>query len=296
MEELLTRRNVRRHLQHKWKKIRHAMNLQNDIDSQGSSNVIIEHISRKKKTQLIISVRDNLYSLKRLIKFRYIVKSECVTDINRRTLIYLKNLHNPNAIEKATDAINHYYFHILNNPSHQSDDSNTASLHNIDHLKCVNNLLCQLILLSDFINRFIEGYYKSLYEKLSELKWDEHDDPNFLCCLIILGDFKRGELCFSQLQIIIPLRLGQLMAFSSCFLLYGNLPITSGIQHSVVYFVHSTFFHNLHDFSSVYSDFKNRIEQDVNGSIVPTILRQDLNNTNRLNCIIKLDKPKANQI
>ena len=176
--------------------------------------------------------------------------------------------------------------------------------------------------LSNSINRFIESYYKSLYEKLSELKWgvfsprpfgifpmiainfntrsdfhcDEHDDPNSLCCLVALGDFEGGELCFPQLQIVIPLRSGQLVAFSSRFLLHGNLPITSGIRHSVVYFVHSTFFHNLRDFSSVYSDLENGIERDVNGSIVPTIPRQDLNNANGLNRIIKLDKPKANQV
>ena len=123
MEEPLTRRDVRRHLRHKWKKIRHAMNLRNDIDSQGSSNVITERISRKKKTQLIISARD-----------RYIVKSECVTDINGRTLIHLENLNNPNAIEKATDAINHYYFHTLNNPSHRSDEFWSNFIEHFGHI------------------------------------------------------------------------------------------------------------------------------------------------------------------
>ena len=118
------------------------------------------------------------------------------------------------------------------------------------------------------MNRFLQDNYKNMYEKLSELKWgpfvpksfgifpmiainfntisdyhwDEHDEPNSLCCLVALGDFNGGQLCFSQLQIVIPLRPGQIVAFSSCFLMHGNFPVTQGIRHSIVYFVHKYFF------------------------------------------------------
>ncbi|CAG8641804.1 8020_t:CDS:2 [Paraglomus brasilianum] len=134
------------------------------------------------------------------------------------------------------------------------------------------------------------------FNTISDYHWDEHDDPNSLCCLVALGDFDGGELCFPQLQIVIPLRPGQVVAFSSRLLLHGNFPVTRGIRHSVVYFVHSMFFHHLRNFTEIYKDRKDGIERDVNGSAVPTVSHQDLNNANGLNRIINLDRPKANQI
>ena len=60
--------------------------------------------------------------------------------------------------------------------------------------------------------------------------------------MVALGDFKGGVLCFSQLQIVIKLKPGQVVAFPLCLLLHGNLPITKGIKFSIVYFVHRSFF------------------------------------------------------
>ena len=102
------------------------------------------------------------------------------------------------------------------------------------------------------MNRFLQDNYKNMYEKLSELKWgpfapksfgifpmiainfntisdyhwDEHDELNSLCCLVALGDFDGGQLCFPQLQIVIPLRPGQIVAFSFRFLMHKNFPVT----------------------------------------------------------------------
>ena len=72
-DEPLTRREVRQHLRRIWKKLKHAMELRNNIESQDASttlssvnflNKITEHISRKTKSQLIISARKNFYSEK----------------------------------------------------------------------------------------------------------------------------------------------------------------------------------------------------------------------------------------
>ena len=69
---------------------------------------------------------------------------------------------------KATNAVNNYYYHILEHPSHQNNEfwenfiehfgtytlynvlpytsSNIASSHNMEHQQaCANNLLCDLI-------------------------------------------------------------------------------------------------------------------------------------------------------
>jgi len=112
------------------------------------------------------------------------------------------------------------------------------------------------VLLSNCINSFFRENYHGLYKKLSGLNWgpfalrafgifpmiainfntisnyhwDEHDEPNSLCCLVALGDFEGGELCFPQLQIVMPLKLGQVVVFSSRLLLHGNLQVTRGFD------------------------------------------------------------------
>ncbi|KAG9287336.1 hypothetical protein G9A89_000796, partial [Geosiphon pyriformis] len=89
--------------------------------------------------------------------------------------------------------------------------------------------------------------------------------------------------------------LGQIVAFSSRLLLHGNFPVTKGIRHSIVYFVHASFFHNLRDFSSVYNDLKDGVERDARGTLVSMISQQDLNDVRDLNNRITLSQPKKSQ-
>jgi hypothetical protein len=117
------------------------------------------------------------------------------------------------------------------------------------------------------------------YNVISDFHWDEHDDPNSLCCLVALGDFERGEVLFPQLQIVVQLKPGQILVFASRLLLHGNLSFTRGIRHSIVYFVHSGFFHHLRDFTKIYDDSNDLIERDARGQVVSSIARQDLNVT-----------------
>ena len=80
-------------------------------------------------------------------------------------------------------------------------------------------------------------------------------------------------------------------------MLHGNLPITRGFRFSIVSFIHSTFFHYLHDFTKVYKDHKNKIDRDSHGVVVlTTIPQQDLNDAQNLNKRIRLKKLKAEQI
>jgi hypothetical protein len=218
--------------------------------------------------------------------------------------------------------IEHFGVFTLNNLLPYTS-SNTASSHNVEHLECVNKLLYNLVPLSNSVNQFLEKYYLSLYEKLSKLKWgpfaprpfgvfpmiainyntisdyhwDKHDDPNSLCCLVVLGDFEGGELCFPQLKIIIPLRPGQILLFPSRLLLHGNFVVTKGIRHSVVYFVHSSFSHHQRNFSSVYDDFESGIERNSKGDVIPTPNKQqNFNDAYGLNHQIQLSKPTASQL
>jgi hypothetical protein len=156
--------------------------------------------------------------------------------------------------------------------------ANTASSHNLNHRPCVDNLLNSLVPLSNYVNKFIQDYYGNMYSKLRNLSWgpfapkpfgifpmiainfntlsnyhwDKLDAPNCLCCLIPLGDFQGGELYFPQLHTLIPLQPGKVVAFSSHYLLHGNLPLIRGvnnIRHSIVYFVHNIFFHKEDNFN-----------------------------------------------
>jgi hypothetical protein len=97
----------------------------------------------------------------------------------------------------------------------------------------------------------------------------------------------------------VSLQPGQVVVFSSRLLLHGNFPVLKGIRYSIVYFIHSGFFHHLRDFSSVREDFKNNIERDSCGNIVLKIPRQDLNNANEAanpNTQISLNTPRLEQI
>jgi len=121
--------------------------------------------------------------------------------------------------------------------------------------------------------------------------WDAYTYPSSFLLIC-----KGGELCFPQLQIIVPLRPGQVVAFSSRLLLHGNFPVTRKIRYRIVYFVHSMFFHHLRNFTEIYKDRKDGIERYVNGLVVPIIPQQDLNDAHGLNRQVRLNKPKANQI
>ncbi|CAG8830708.1 6813_t:CDS:2, partial [Racocetra persica] len=236
-----------------------------DFQNNESQDILrtTSYISRKEKAHLIISAWGNLCLFKKLVKLHHLTISECITDVEGRILVHLALLNNPRAVIQAMDAVNHYYFHTLNNPFHRSDEfwknfiehfgaytrnnllpftsSNTASFHNTTHQECVNTLLRNLGPLSTSVNEFVQKFYENLYEKLEKLTWgpfasrsfgifsmiainynttsdyhwDEHNEPNSLCCLVTLGEFKRRELCFPQLQIVIPLQPGQVVAFSS---------------------------------------------------------------------------------
>src|SRR6266498_1760899 len=106
------------HIQLKWQKIQHGLDLQNNnthIKSTSTKHIAKEKKNQIKKNQIKVNAR-NLQPSKRLIGFRYIVNPECVVDKNNQTLIHLKLLDSLDAIIKATEAVNFYYYHTLEHP------------------------------------------------------------------------------------------------------------------------------------------------------------------------------------
>jgi hypothetical protein len=161
--------------------------------------------------------------------------------------------------------------------------ANMASSHYLAHQPCVNELILSLVPLSTYVNKFVQNNYGNMYLKLKNLfwgpfapkpfgifpmiainfnqlsnyHWDKLDAPNCLCCLIPLGDFQGGELYFPQLHTVVPLRPGQIVAFSSHYLLHGNFHLTdeaNNIRHSIVYFIHKNFFHKKDNFENMEID------------------------------------------
>ncbi|KAF0442576.1 calnexin independence factor cif1 [Gigaspora margarita] len=300
-----------------WKKLQHAHNIQSNRNFQDLFDIATVHNTKKEKACLIISACHNLQSISEVVQLKHITEPECIANLSNQTLVHLEQLNDDNAIIFTTNTVNNYYFHMLEHPSHRSDEfwtnfiehfraytrnnllpftsSNTASTHNIDHHKCVNKLLQGLKPLSDCVNQFLQDYYENLYIKLSKLSWgpfapkpfgvfpiiainfnttsdyhwDEHDEANSLCVLVALRDYEGGELCFFQLQMVVHLRPGQIVAFASRLLLHGNFLVTKG------------------------SDTKVKIKKGANR---PMVSEQDLNNAQGLNDRKQLLKPKASQI
>ncbi|CAG8589726.1 31890_t:CDS:2, partial [Racocetra persica] len=292
IEEPVIRRDMHHHLQSKWIDLKYTVNIQNNE----SRNIlrIISYISRKEKAQ-------------------------CITDVEGRTLVHLVLLNNPRAVMQATDAVNHYYFYTLNNSSHRSDEfwknfieyfgaytqnnlllftsSNTTSFYNITHQECIN-----LGPLSTSVNEFVQEFYGNLYKKLEKLVWGPFASQLFGIFPIITinynitSDYYWDEHDEPNSLIVVPFRPRQVVAFSLCLLLYGNFPLTKSIHHSIVYFVHDIFFHNIRKFDDIYNDLKDRIERNANGDNVIFIKRQNLNNAQGLNFRTMFFKPKKRQI
>ncbi len=112
-------------------------------------------------------------------------------------------LNDDDAVVKAKETIDDYYFHTLDHPMHQSKmfwnnfikhfgafrtcntSSNLASSYNIDHLECVNKLINAIKLLTNCVNQFIKDNYEDLYKKLNELSLGSFVPKSFRIFLMI---------------------------------------------------------------------------------------------------------------
>ena len=186
-KEPISRRDVRKHLKSTWRRLGHAAEVRKNKASEVSVNMkeILE-IKGKKKIEMIVSAQNN-----DIKNFRYVTNPECIVDEHNKTLVHLCELDDYNAVIKATEAINSYYFHMIENPTHRSKSfwknlaerfgslisyttlpytsSDIASSHNIAHEDCVNNLLYALQPISNSVNRLYNKYYEHCYTKLSKL-------------------------------------------------------------------------------------------------------------------------------
>jgi hypothetical protein len=283
----ITKRKVRRHFKLKWIKLQHKNvgvpeNLKNKEKQQviiSTKNIDAKQLRYVIKPECIVDKDDKtLVHLEELDDFNAVIKA---TDAV--TSYYFHMVSQPNHRSKSfwKDLTEHFgaYVDYSMLPYTSSD---TANSHNIEeHQECVNNLLYALQPLSNSVNKFVNEYYEHYFMKLNKLNWgpfapkpfgifpmiainfniisnyhwDEKDEPNGLCFLVALGDFEGGELHFPQLQIVVKLRPGQVVAFPSHLLLHGNFKVIKGIRFSIVYFVHMLFFHQYRHFEKIYDEY-----------------------------------------
>lgn len=158
--------------------------------------------------------------------------------------------------------------------------ANTASSHCSDHLECVQKLIKGLQPLSNSVNNYFNNTYPALYVKMKKLDLgpnvpksfgafptaainfnaicqfhrDLKDHRNTLCVVCPLGIFEGGELVFPELKLVVHVKQGYGVAFRSNLLVHGNLPITVGIRHSIVFYIHNTAVKEKRPFKSLFAD------------------------------------------
>ena len=83
---------------------------------------------------------------------------------------------------------------------------------------------------------------------------DLQDHRNTLCVVCPLGIFEGGQLVFPELKLAFDIKQGQAIAFRSRLLVHGNLPIISGVRHSVVFYIHNTVVKQGRPFGSLFAN------------------------------------------
>ena len=134
------------------------------------------------------------------------------------------------------------------------------------------------------------------FNTISDFHWDEKDEENCFCILITLGDYEGDKLCFPQLNLIIPLKPGQILLFRSRLLLHGNCILTKGIRHSIVYHLHKVMIKQGQSMiKKIYDDFEKKIERNNKGKIIDKNPKQNLFKAPQNLPIKKFTKPKSFQ-
>src|SRR5918994_1996381 len=108
----------------------------------------------------------------------------------------------------------------------------------------------------------------------------DHDDDKYgFCWFVLLGDWEGGDLIFSQLNVRIKLKPGNILAFRSNLLVHENLPC-SGVRYSLVFFTHNNLFSDtfVHRENNNYNSNSNSNNNSNNGKKRKPNLTKDKKN------------------
>ena len=90
------------------------------------------------------------------------------------------------------------------------------------------------------------------FNSICQFHRDLKDHRNTFCVVCPLGVFEGGQLAFPELKLAFNVKQGQAIAFRSNLLVHGNLPITTGTRHSIVFYIHDTVIKQKRKFGSLY--------------------------------------------
>jgi hypothetical protein len=187
------KKRFRDHIRCLWSKIQHAY-----WDIEVQKKPLEEHdiplaFQRSMNHKLYIAreTTDKIVNEINIVGYHHILKQQCFNNVHGETMVDFFNLSDPIVARIANMAVDRYYHHTLNNPSHQSKHfakefvehfcsftgnniepfttANTVASHSQDHQTCVRNLIQGLQQLSDAVNGYFRDTYPTLYAKMMKL-------------------------------------------------------------------------------------------------------------------------------
>ncbi|CAG8814978.1 137_t:CDS:2 [Gigaspora margarita] len=187
------RKQFQDHCRRLWFKVEHAYEHEEAQNKPLEDHNIREVFQKNPKDKLYIA----LETTKKVAHgidlegYRHIFKPQCFKNAFGETIVDFFDLANPLVAKNARNVIDRYYYHTLNNPSHQSKQfasnmiehfcsftdsnnepyttANTASSHCQEHLVCVQELIRGLQPLSNTVNNYFHNTYPMLYTKMKNL-------------------------------------------------------------------------------------------------------------------------------
>ncbi|CAG8765218.1 25409_t:CDS:2 [Gigaspora margarita] len=222
-----------------WSKVNHMYQYVEAQDNHNIQETLLRHPDNKlciaDETTKLVASGINLKG------YYYIFKSQCFLNISGETIVDFFDIDKISA-EESEIAIDNYFKHMFDNPIHQSNQFKSGLIEYFGSFTDSNNL--------PYTTANTASSYNKAHQKYVKDHW------NSLCVVCPLGRFEDGELVFPELKLVVHAKQGQAIAFHSNLLVHENLPITTRIRHSVVFYIHSTVIKLKLKFGSLFADFK----------------------------------------
>src|SRR2546429_9873995 len=107
--------DVCKHLISTWKGFYHAAKIQKTKDLKIPEEVLQIEGKKADTTKREMKKKAQANNTK---NFCFVINPECIVGKNNKTLVHLGELNDNKAVNTATEAVNNYYFHMVNNAFH----------------------------------------------------------------------------------------------------------------------------------------------------------------------------------
>ena len=107
--------DVHKHLISTWKEFHHTAEVRKTKDLEIPEEVLQIEGKKADTTKREMKKKAQANNTK---NFCFVTNPECIVDKNNKTLVHLGELDDNKAVNTATEAVNNYYFHMVNNISY----------------------------------------------------------------------------------------------------------------------------------------------------------------------------------